>query len=96
MTCPRPLCVLLVFSVKKKQITENISLRERYMYVPNFGRVQVVLTDYPDGKSYPLVTLPKMTPYDILNVLERMAKARRRSWFNYCRDLIRSLSCGML
>lgn len=89
--------MLLVYSVKKKQVSESVSLREGYMYVPNFGRVQVVLTDYRDGKSYPLVTLPKMTPYDILTVLERMEKARRRrSWFTYCKDFIRYLSCGML
>lgn len=65
------------------------------MYVPNFGRVQVLLTDYPDGTSYPLVTLPKMTPYDILVALEQK-KAKQRSWASRLMQVIHRVSCGML
>ncbi|KAL8427937.1 hypothetical protein Efla_003451 [Eimeria flavescens] len=50
----------------RQEMTNGLSIRRAYMYVPNFGRVQVVLSDFPDGTSYPLVTLPKMTPHDIV------------------------------
>ncbi|XP_026190345.1 uncharacterized protein LOC34621504 [Cyclospora cayetanensis] len=59
-----------------KPLVKGPVVREAYMHVPSFGRVQVMLTEYQDGTSYPLVTLPKMTPYDILNVLERQRQAK--------------------
>ena len=65
------------------------------MYVPNFGRVQVLLTDFSDGTSYPLVTLPKMTPYDILGVLDQQQKARERSWVNGFLKCLHKVSCGL-
>ncbi|CDJ36064.1 uncharacterized protein EMH_0006630 [Eimeria mitis] len=72
----------------------NLQMRETYMHVPNFGRVQAVLTDFPDGTSYPLVTLPKMTPYDILSVLDRQQKAREMSWWNTFLRCLHKISCG--
>lgn len=65
------------------------------MHVPNFGRVQVVLTDFPDGTSYPLVTLPKMTPYDILKVLDKQQEAKERSWVYACLRFLHKISCGI-
>ena len=87
--------MLLPSGVKKN--LGALSVRDAYMYVPNFGRVQVVLTDYPDGKSYPLVTLPKMTPYDIFAVLDKQKKAiKERSWWGDCMLWLRQASCGLL
>nr|AGZ15730.1 hypothetical protein [Eimeria maxima] len=80
---------------EKERKDRGLSMREAYMYVPNFGRVQVLLTDFSDGTSYPLVTLPKMTPYDILGVLDQQQKARERSWVNGFLKCLHKVSCGL-
>ncbi|CDJ66283.1 hypothetical protein, conserved [Eimeria necatrix] len=79
----------------EKPLDSQVAVREAYMHVPNFGRVQVVLTDYPDGTSYPLVTLPKMTPHDILKVLDMQKAAQQRSWVNVFFSILRKISCGL-
>ncbi|KAL8433880.1 hypothetical protein ACSSS7_003541 [Eimeria intestinalis] len=65
---------------RKDRVGEHVPAREAYMYVPNFGRVQVMFSDYPDGSSYPLVTLPKMTPHDVLQVLDKQRLVAQKSW----------------
>ncbi|CDI75371.1 hypothetical protein, conserved [Eimeria praecox] len=78
-----------------ERISGSLPLRETYMYVPNFGRVQAILSDFPDGTSYPLVTLPKMTPYDILRVLDKQQQAKERSWVNAFLRCLHKISCGL-
>lgn len=80
----------------EKYASKDVGFRKAYMHVPNFGRVQVMLTNYPDGTSYPLVTLPKMTPYDILKVLDKQEEVRRRSWTAHFLEFVHRLSCGVL
>lgn len=48
-----------------------------YVDVPNFGRMQGVYAEQEDGTIYPLITLPKMAPWDIFKALEKM-EARRQ------------------
>lgn len=78
----------------RRQLSKDVIVREAYKYVPNFGRVQVLYTDYPNGTSYPLVTLPKMTPYDILTVMEKMQK--KQSLADNLMQVIHRVSCGLL
>ncbi|CDJ47728.1 hypothetical protein, conserved [Eimeria brunetti] len=80
---------------QQELMNQGVSVRETYLHVPNFGRVQAVLTDYPDGTSYPLVTLPKMTPYDILTVLDRQQKAKEMSWMHAFMRCMHKVSCGL-
>lgn len=47
-----------------------------YADIPHLGRVQCTYLRQPDGTVYPLVTLPKMTPHDILKVLERVKRSK--------------------
>ncbi|KAL8271035.1 hypothetical protein Esti_005020 [Eimeria stiedai] len=80
---------------RKDKVRDHVPAREAYMYVPNFGRVQVMFSDYPDGSSYPFVTLPKMTPHDILQVLDKQRLATQKSWASWFKRLLHRASCGV-
>ncbi|PHJ25260.1 inner membrane complex protein 19 [Cystoisospora suis] len=61
-----------------------------YVDVPNFGRMQGVYAEQQDSTVYPLITLPKMAPWDIFKTLDKM-EAHRRA--NRTRNPLRTFFC---
>lgn len=66
------------------------------MYVPNLGRVQAVLSESKDGSTFPLVTLPKMTPRDILKVMDKQRQLEQRRWAYKWKTILSRAFCGFI